>query len=62
MAAAIKEGKPDEFGVTPVNAFVGGGQGWCVTEAPNADAVCQSHIAKGIPQDKGNVTEVQSMV
>jgi len=58
MQASVKEGKADEFGVTPLSIIVGGGQGWCLTEAPNADLICESHIAKGIPQEKGNVTEV----
>ena len=57
----IRSGKPDEFGVVPLAAMVGGGHAWCLTEAPSSDAVCQSHVAKGIPQDGGNVFEVQSL-
>jgi len=45
--------KKDEFGVKPVNVFKGvNGAAWCLTEAPNAQAVVKSHNAKG-----GNITE-----
>ena len=59
MQEKIKAGKADEFGVVALNAIMGGGHAWCVTEAPSAEAVCKSHEAMGIPQDGGNVTEVQ---
>ena len=62
MVAAIKAGNVDQFGVKPLNAFGGGGHAWCLTEAPNADAVCKSHQAVGIELDQGEVTEVQSYV
>lgn len=55
-------GKKDEFGVAALNIFMSsGGQSWCYTEAPNADAVCKSHQAKGLVQDLGNVHQVQSL-
>lgn len=63
MVGAIKSGKADEFGVKPLNAIIGsGGDGWCLAEAPNADAVCRSHEAKGIALSKGEVKEVQTLV
>ena len=62
MVTAIKAGQSDPFGVRALNAFQGGGHAWCLTEAPSADAVCQSHEAVGITLDKGDVTEVQSYV
>ena len=40
---AISAGKADEFGVKPLNAIMGAGQAWCLSEAPNPDAVCKSH-------------------
>ena len=61
MQEAISAGQADEFGVTPLNAIMGDGQAWCLTDAPSADAVCQSHQAKGVPQDGGNVYEVQTV-
>ena len=63
MQATIQAGKPDQFGVRALNAFFGAdGQSYCLTEAPSAEAVCQSHQAMGMPQDKGNVVQVTSIV
>ena len=64
VIAAIKAGQPDEFGVTPLNAFFSPatGEAYCYTEGPSADAVCKSHESKGIPLGKGDVREVQSFV
>ena len=55
----IKAGQADEFGVRTISAIMRGGQAWCLTEAPSPDAVCKAHLAMGLPQDGGNVTEVQ---
>ncbi len=63
MVGAIKSGKADQFGVKPLNVYVGkGGQGYCLTEAPSADAVCKTHEAQGIHIGKGEVVEIQSLV
>ena len=62
MAAKIKGGKPDAFGVTTHNVFLADGKGWCYTEGPDASAVCESHRAMGFVQDEGNVSEVKSVV
>ena len=63
FAETIKAGKADQFGVVPLNVFIGtGGQAYCLTEAPNADAVCQAHAAVGMDIAKENVQEVQSLV
>ncbi len=62
MRLNIWGAKIDEFGVKAINAFMStDGQGWCWTEGPNADAICKSHQAYGIPLDKGDVHEVQSV-
>lgn len=62
IKAAIKAGKPNEWGVTPLNDFISTtGQGWCLTEGPNADAVCKTHEAMGIKLDKGEVYEVMTL-
>ena len=59
----IKAGKPDQFGVVPLNIFMGtGGQAYCLTEAPSADAVCQAHAAIRVNIAKEDVQEVQSLV
>lgn len=62
MSSDIKAGKKDQLGVKGLNVFMGGGHGWCLTEAPNAQAVCKSHEAKGIKLGVSDVTEVQSLV
>ena len=62
VVAAIKAGKADPFGVTPLNTIQGAGESWCLTEAPNADAVIQSHGAMGIPQTKDHIVEVMTAV
>lgn len=59
MVQDVKAAKVDQFGVKGVNAyFTKDGRGYCFTEAPNADAVCKSHQAKGIALDKGDVHEI----
>ena len=63
IAQAMKAGGIDQFGVKPLNAFVTDrGEAYCLTEAPNADAVCQSHVANGIDLTEGDVREVNSFV
>ena len=63
MQDMIRAGKADQFGVKPLNLFMGKrGQGYCLTEAPNAEAVCKSHQAQGIALSKNEVTEVTSLV
>ena len=59
IKSGLKAGKADKFGVKGLNVFAAKDQGWCLTDAPNADAVCKSHEAMGIKVDKGNVSEVQ---
>jgi len=54
-------GTADNNGVKNVNAYItADGQGYCITEAPNADAVRKSHQAGGAPAPD-QVVEVTSM-
>jgi hypothetical protein len=54
-------GKPDANGVKAINAFfTKDGQAYCISEAPNADAVCRAHEAKGLPLGKGDVHEIST--
>ncbi len=54
-------GKTDANGVKAVNAFfTKDGQAYCISEAPNADAVCKTHEAKGLALGKGDVHEISS--
>ncbi|HZA21450.1 MAG TPA: DUF4242 domain-containing protein [Dehalococcoidia bacterium] len=61
MQARIKAGQSDENGVTPLNVFVSGeGEAYCLSEAPNAEAVRKAHEAAGVPVEK--IVEVNSLV
>lgn len=59
---AIKAKKADSYGVTVSNVFVGAaGESWCLTDAPNADAVVKSHAANGVKLSKADVVEVNPL-
>ena len=63
MTSRVKAGKADQFGVKPLNVFMGkDGRAYCLTEAPNAEAVVKSHQANGVPLDRHDVVEVTSLV
>ena len=56
-------GKRDVSGVTPLGAFfTADGQAYCLSEAPNAEAVCKAHEAKGLSLAKGDVHEVVNQI
>lgn len=58
VATAIKAGRPDQFGTKPLNVFMGKSEAWCLTEAPNAEAVYKSHESLGARLSTGDITEV----
>jgi hypothetical protein len=63
MRARIQAGSPDDYGVALLNAFVAAnGVGYCLSEAPSADAVVESHGALGYLIDSSNVVEVTALV
>ncbi len=63
MAATIRAGQADEFGVKPLNVFMGaGGQVYCLCEAPSAEAVVNAHQAKGFALASHDVVEVTSLI
>ena len=67
MAAAIgeriKAGEADENGVKGLNVFLGkDGTAFCLSEAPDAEAVVKAHQAYGFSLDSADVVEVQSIV
>ena len=67
MAAAIgeriKAGEPDAHGVKGLNVFLGkDGTAFCLSEAPDADAVIKAHHAYGFSLGSADVVEVQSVV
>ena len=60
MKAKVRSGQTDAYGAKAINGFfTADGAGYCITEAPNADAVCKSHVAVGIPVE-GKVSEIVS--
>ena len=59
--AKMKSGEKDENGVIGINAFVGEKDTWCLTDAPNADAVHKGHEAMGINLGSGDITEVNAL-
>ncbi len=62
MQKRIQAGQEDEFGVKAINVLMGtGGQAYCLTHAPDAEAVRKSHAAAGGPPPD-EVVEVQSLV
>jgi hypothetical protein len=63
IAERIKAGEADEHGVRGLNVFLGkDGTAFCLSEAPNADAVVEAHEAYGFSLDRKDVVEVESMV
>jgi hypothetical protein len=58
MRNRIKARKRDEFGVKPLNVLVGNGDGYCLTDAPDAAAVVASHKAQGFPLRRKDVKQV----
>ncbi|MBI3972108.1 MAG: hypothetical protein HY332_12525 [Chloroflexi bacterium] len=62
IAARIRAGQSDQFGVKGINVLIGAdGQGWCLSEGPSAEAVVQSHAAIGFPLDLNDVVEITTV-
>ncbi len=52
-------GRTDPNGVKAINAFfTRDGQAYCISEAPNPDAVCKAHEAKGLALAQADVHEI----
>lgn len=63
MKEDIVAGKPDQYGVKPLNVFMGAnGHAWCLTEAADADAVIKAHAVRGVGLTQDDITEVSSLV
>lgn len=64
MVAQVKAnlGRPDQFGVTPINMFVSKDFLMCYTEAPGPENVHREHEAIGINLGPGDIQEVTSLV
>jgi hypothetical protein len=58
----IRAAEPDDFGVKYLDAYVAvNGEGYCISESPDADAVVKSHGAIGYTIDVADVVEVVSV-
>lgn len=63
MRAQMKAEAPDDFGVRLLSVFVAiNGQGYCLSEAPDVEAVVKSHEAKGYLIDAMDVVEGASLI
>jgi len=60
VAAAIKAGGPPDpaTGVKGLSWMYNDNEQWCITEAPNAEAVHKYHESMGVNLGPGDVTEV----
>jgi hypothetical protein len=63
IAQKIKAGQPDENGVTGLNVYLAkDGTAYCVSDAPDAEAVMKAHEAVGFSLSRSDVVEVRSVV
>ncbi len=64
MLERIRSGSLGNSEVTRWNIYVGGetGQAWCLSEAPDSEAVFQAHRLVGFPQSEENVVEINQLV
>jgi Nickel responsive protein SCO4226-like len=63
IASRIEAGEVDEHGVKGLNVFLGkDGTAYCLSEAPDANAVVKAHEAYGFALSRADVVEVESVV
>ena len=61
MAERIRSGQADENGAKAVNVYLADGEAYCLSEAPNAEAVVEAHRAAGVPLRREDVVEVTAL-
>jgi Protein of unknown function (DUF4242) len=62
IAEKIRAGETDEFGCRGLNVFLGkDGTAFCLSEAPDADAVVKAHETAGFPISRADVVEVEAV-
>jgi hypothetical protein len=62
MASRIKAGERDEHGVQGLSVMLTkDGEAYCVSDAPDADAVVQAHGAMGVDVRREDVVEIQTV-
>lgn len=62
MAGRIRSGQADENGAKAVNVYMADGEAYCLSEAPNAEAVVKAHEAAGVAVRPEDVVEVTAIV
>jgi len=62
MASRLRAGAADEHGVTGLNVYLAEGEAYCLTDAPDADAVVRSHEAFGVAVRPEDVVEVSPVI
>ncbi len=62
MAERIRSGQADENGARAVNVYMADGEAYCLSEAPNAEAVVKAHEAAGVAVRPEEVVEVTAIV
>ena len=58
----IQAGESDEFGATALNVYWSDGETFCLSDAPNAEAVHKAHQAIGVTLGEGKIRQVNSAV
>ncbi len=62
MAERIRSGQPDENGAKALNLYLADGEAYCLSEAPNAEAVQKAHEAAGVAIGREDIVEVEALV
>jgi hypothetical protein len=62
MAERIRSGHADENGARAVNVYMADGEAYCLSDAPNAEAVVKAHEAAGVTIRREEIVEVTAIV
>jgi hypothetical protein len=62
MAERIRSGHADENGARAVNVYMANGEAYCLSDAPNAEAVVKAHEAAGVTIRREDIVEVTAIV
>ena len=58
----VNSGEVDEFGAKALNVYWSDGETFCLSEAPNAEAVHKADEAIGVNLGAGDIRQVKSIV
>ena len=62
VSQKVNSGEADQFGAKAVNVIWSDNETFCLSDAPNAEAVHKAHEAIGVTLGEGTVREVQKIV